>query len=149
MQYDHQTLYDTEMPYDGFVGGGTGGGIRRRVNQPEWMDKHIWITPNFLRELYGLAKQVERVQTRQEPEALKIKESTRPFLKTGNNLLQIIDYEALFKDRQAKENLEQDLAAFNLQMKLHAEIEKAARLEMLKLKRLRNQEALLLILAEL
>lgn len=147
MQYDDWTLYDAEMPYNGFVGGGSGGGSKKR-NDDEWLKKYTWVTPYFMREYYGLAKQVERIQTRQEPEALKIKEATKPFIKTVNNLSQIIDYESLFKNRQAKENLERDLVAFNLQMKLQAEIEKTARQEILRLKRIRNQEAFILILAE-
>lgn len=152
MQYDDWTLYDAEMPYNGFVGGGSGGGssgggTRKRDDDSEWLNKYTWVTPYFMREYYGLAKQVERIQARPEPQALKVKESTKPYTKKVNNILQI-DFEALFRDRQAKEVLEKNLAAFNFEMKMRAEAEKAAKLEQIRLKRQRNIEALILILAE-
>lgn len=134
--YNLDTGYDAEMPYNGFAGG---GGRRRRIN---------WVMPKFMREYYELMKQADRAQ--EHPEAAKIQETTKPYTRTINNLIEI-DYEALFANRLAKERLERELLEFQELMRQKAVQDKAMQLMLEQAKfeqRKRNMAALMIILAE-
>lgn len=110
---------------------------------------YIWpVSTDEPKADFKKAKQVERIK-KLEPDIQEVRElkaTTKPFVKVVNGL-QAVDYTSLFKNELAKAKLERNLQAFNLRKKQEA-LAKTAELEALRLKRNRNLEALIFILAE-